>query len=103
LRVTVTTEATNSTPNKDDAGDLDRELQDPARLRRQQELELLHADLAALARHVGGGDERQADQEILGELLGAGERHVEHAAHGDLRERRDHERGEEDETRPPDR
>src|SRR5580765_6055285 len=86
-----------------DAGNLDRQLQQPARSRRHERLELLHTDLPALARHVRAGKEGEADQEILGEFLRAGERHVEHAPHRDLRERRDDERGEEDEARPPDR
>ena len=40
-------------------------------------------------RHVRRGEERQADQEVARQLLRAGHRHVEDAAHHDLRERRD--------------
>ena len=36
--------------NSDDAGELDRKLQQPARARRHEGLELLHPDLPALAR-----------------------------------------------------
>ena len=61
----VTTAATNSTPNTATPDELDQELQHPARPRRQQHLEFLHADLPALRGHVRRGEEGQADQEVL--------------------------------------
>ena len=81
-------------------GELDQKLQVPARPRRNQSLELLHPDLPALLGHVRRRKERQADQEVARQLLRAGHRHVEEPAHRDLRQRRDHERGQKREANP---
>src|SRR5215210_7125720 len=87
-------------PEQKDAGDLDRELQQPARARRDEGLELLHLDLPALGRDVGAAEEGQADEEVARHLLGARHRHVEDAAHDDLRQRRDDQPGEERKAEP---
>src|SRR6266850_1091103 len=81
-----------------DAAELDQELEEPARPGRQQELEFLHADLPALLGHVRGGEESEADEEVARHLLGAGHRHIEYAAHRDLRQGRDHDGGEQQEA-----
>ena len=47
LRI-VTSEAAQISAEQEDAGDLDRKLQQPARPRRDEGLELLHPDLPAL-------------------------------------------------------
>ena len=54
------------------AGQLDHELQVPARPRRYDRLKFLHPDLPALLGHVRRGEKGEADEEVPRELLDDG-------------------------------